>query len=82
MYAGTGYKAEIDQNKCTKCGQCVTNCNFVAISAQSDDSYAVDKSLCMGCEACATKCTAKAITLKLEDAEKLAPMNLKKLIKK
>lgn len=81
MYAGTGYRAEIDQDKCAKCGQCVTNCNFVAISEQSDGSYAVDKSLCMGCEACSTKCPTAAITLILEDAEKLAPMDLKELIK-
>ncbi|NCB75059.1 MAG: hypothetical protein EOM51_10010 [Clostridia bacterium] len=36
----------------------------------------------MGCEACSTKCPSAAITLNLEDAEELAPMDLKELMKK
>lgn len=81
MYAGTGYKAEINVDKCTQCGQCVSACNFLAISQNGDGSVTVDKSMCMGCEACAASCPTEAITLELENAEVLAPMDLKELMK-
>ncbi len=81
MYAGTGYKAEIQAEKCVQCGQCVENCNFLAISKAEDGTVSVDRSLCMGCEACATKCPSGAISLKLEDGEKLAPMDISELMK-
>ncbi|NLV86057.1 MAG: 4Fe-4S binding protein [Clostridiales bacterium] len=81
MYAGTGHKASIDQEKCVSCGDCVKNCNFVAISQSGDGKCVVDTSLCMGCEACASLCPSGAISLELEDGEKLAPMDLKELIK-
>lgn len=82
MFSGTGYKAEIDQDRCLGCGECITNCNFLAISAKGNGSYVVDDSLCMGCEACATKCPADAITLKLKNANELAPLDLKNLMNK
>ena len=78
MFGGSGYIAEINADKCVGCGECVTNCNFMAIS-ENDGGFAVDDSLCMGCEACATKCPAGAITLKLQDESVLAPLDRKKL---
>lgn len=78
MFGGSGYVAEINYEKCVGCGQCVTDCNFMAIS-QENGSITVDSSLCMGCEACATKCPVEAITLRMVDESVLAPLDLKKL---
>ncbi len=82
MFGGSGYVAEIDTEKCVKCGQCVGNCNFMAITQNEDKTILVDNTTCMGCEACATKCPAKAISMKLQNESKLAPLDLKKLREK
>ena len=77
MFGGSGYVSVIDADKCVKCGQCVDNCNFLAISKQDDGSVTVDESLCKGCQACATKCPADAIHFKLVDESILKPLDLK-----
>lgn len=79
MFGGSGYVSVIDPNKCIQCGQCVDNCNFLAISKNSDGSVFVDESLCKGCEACATKCPADAISFRLVDESILKPLDLKNL---
>ncbi len=81
MFAGSGYLAQIDTEKCEKCGACVTSCNFLAISQTDDGEVHVDESLCKGCEACAGKCPSGAITFKLLDGDTLRPLDLKELKK-
>ena len=76
MFAGSGYLAEIDPEACTACGACEKACNFMAIS-QNGGSYAVDAAACKGCEACLQACPVGAIRLELEDANVLAPLDLK-----
>jgi MinD superfamily P-loop ATPase len=61
-----GNEAEIDQEKCTKCGRCVEICRFEAINVASDGknkSYTIDPLSCEGCGACFYGCPAEAISL-------------------
>lgn len=59
----TSEKAEIDQNKCTKCGKCMEICRFSAIESKGG-SLDVNPFLCEGCGACEIVCPADAISLK------------------
>ncbi|MGI5984692.1 MAG: 4Fe-4S binding protein [Clostridiales bacterium] len=77
MFGGSGYVAEIDRDKCIKCGVCVDACNFKAVSQSDDGMITVDESLCKGCEGCVGKCQSNAITLKLLDESVLEPLDLK-----
>ncbi|WP_196593439.1 ATP-binding protein [Pectinatus sottacetonis] len=60
-------KASIDQKRCIKCGACVDNCRFTAIS----DDYVVDPYACEGCGVCQLVCKYAAVTLKPFIAGKL-----------
>jgi MinD superfamily P-loop ATPase len=59
----TSEKAEIDQEKCIKCGKCKEICRFSAIEL-IDGEYRVNPFLCEGCGACRIVCPVGAITLK------------------
>jgi len=48
--------AEIDQEKCTRCGLCMQLCRFNAIH-----DYVVDPIHCEGCKVCVVNCPAEAI---------------------
>ncbi len=52
-----GFLAEIDSGLCSSCGECVTNCQFSAIS----DSFQVDTLKCEGCGVCFDHCPENAI---------------------
>ena len=53
----SGHTAEIDENKCTECGQCLDLCKFGAIS----DDFKVNPIDCEGCGVCVYFCPEKAI---------------------
>ena len=60
--------AEINQHRCSGCGQCVHSCPYGAIEVLSYDgskhAYAsVNEYLCKGCGTCAGACPNKAISL-------------------
>ncbi|MGE4352763.1 MAG: ATP-binding protein [Oscillospiraceae bacterium] len=55
-------KAEIDQEKCVACHQCVDNCRFDAIS--TEEGYKVDPFACEGCGVCEAVCPAGAVSMK------------------
>ena len=59
----SGVTAEIDQEKCVKCGKCEDVCHFSAIPI-IDKKYVVNKLNCEGCGYCFHVCPADAITLK------------------
>lgn len=52
-------KAEIDAEKCIRCGKCEEHCHFLAIS-----DFQVDPMACEGCAVCQLVCPAQAIILK------------------
>lgn len=54
--------ASIHQKKCTKCGICVNNCRYDAISLSARNTYQVNSFLCEGCRLCERICPEKAIS--------------------
>jgi MinD superfamily P-loop ATPase len=57
----TSFKAEIDQEKCIKCGKCKDVCMFSAI--EKNENYHVNPLFCEGCGACQIICPVNAIKL-------------------
>lgn len=54
-------KADIDLNKCIKCGKCIDICRFNAINYNGD--YSIDKYNCEGCGVCEYICPEDAISM-------------------
>lgn len=50
--------ANIDEEKCIRCGLCIENCRFDAI----DDNFNIDQFLCEGCGVCGLVCPVSAIS--------------------
>ena len=58
----SGSKATIDQEICTNCGLCESNCRFHAIHPNSEGYPEVNHFQCEGCRLCERICPAKAIS--------------------
>ncbi len=56
------FRAEVDADSCSACGDCEDRCWFNAIEVK-DDSAVVDEEICMGCGLCVTTCPEKSITM-------------------
>ncbi len=56
-------RAEVDKERCAKCGLCELNCSYNAIKLE-DDGAEVDEILCRGCGSCLANCPSEAIRLK------------------
>ncbi|MGD9126296.1 MAG: ATP-binding protein [Planctomycetia bacterium] len=59
----SGYLAELDAEKCTGCGKCVTLCRFSAITRDDKGTIAIDPLACEGCGVCMDVCPFNAVTL-------------------
>lgn len=55
-----GFKAEIDNEKCTGCGRCFEVCRFGAVHS-SGSKYRIDRISCEGCNSCVHQCPENAI---------------------
>jgi heterodisulfide reductase subunit A len=53
--------AEVNEEFCSGCGECVLVCPYTAISV-TDHTAQINSALCKGCGTCAAACLAKAIT--------------------
>jgi ferredoxin len=67
------FRAEIDQDICTGCEDCVERCFFGAIEmvesgSTEDPEAALDPEKCFGCGLCVVGCNTGAITMKLARA--------------
>jgi MinD superfamily P-loop ATPase len=58
----TGFKAVIDENRCTNCGKCISYCRFEAISLVNGKVHVTETS-CDGCKLCTHVCPVEAITM-------------------
>jgi len=56
-----GVSVEIDQDKCTACGQCKDACRFSAIDLTEDGRYVIDQAACEGCGVCQIVCPSGAV---------------------
>lgn len=72
----SGVIAEIDQEKCVKCGNCADICRFNAIPI-IDKKYIVNKLNCEGCGYCFHVCPTDAITMKEQNVGKWYISNTK-----
>jgi ferredoxin len=67
------YRATIDADACTGCGECEERCQVAAVTVE-DDRASVDTDRCLGCGLCVTTCPADAVRLdRLSDAELIRP---------
>lgn len=60
------YCAEIAQDKCRKCGQCLTACKdggYQAISKTTEKEYVVDSHKCVGCGFCQYVCNFDSLKM-------------------
>lgn len=55
--------ADVDKEKCSKCGLCILNCSYNAID-MTEDGAEVDDINCRGCGSCLSNCPSEAITLR------------------
>jgi heterodisulfide reductase subunit A len=53
--------AEVDQEKCVGCAECIMSCPYTAISRNADGKAEVNAALCHGCGTCAATCPSGAI---------------------
>lgn len=56
-------RANVDLQKCSRCGQCMIICPYQAITLEND-TIKVNEMFCQGCGACAAVCKNNAMTLK------------------
>lgn len=77
MLCSSGYLAEVDADKCTKCGTCAQKCQFKAIGFNKESAF-IREDKCMGCGVCTLSCSKDALTLRLAP-EKGAPIEVDKL---
>ncbi len=81
VLAPSGYLAQIAQEACTGCGECVDACPFNALSQEQDaDNAVVSEIKCMGCGVCEDKCPVNAISLRKEPS-KGDPLDVDELLR-
>ncbi len=76
MMAPSGYVAEINEDFCIGCGDCVDACPFDALSVNEVGCLEWEK--CMGCGVCVNACNQEAISL-VRDERKGLPLDVKAL---
>lgn len=77
MLCSSGYLAEVDNEKCVKCGICAEKCQFRAIGFRKEGAFIREKR-CMGCGVCVEACAKDALTLRLAP-EKGTPLLVDKI---
>ena len=60
-----GMKALIEQEKCTRCGDCLNVCRFEAVSETDDGKIITDPISCEGCSVCHYICPVEAVKMEI-----------------
>ena len=53
----------IDPKKCTACGDCVDECDEMAIEGKKNFIHMIDRAMCTGCGKCVSSCEEEAIVV-------------------
>jgi NAD-dependent dihydropyrimidine dehydrogenase PreA subunit len=56
-------KPEVDESKCSGCGNCVDVCPSEVFEMENDKSKVVRPEECVECETCVSECPEEAIKL-------------------
>ena len=56
-------RPEIDKDKCTACGDCVTACSGGAVTLLPEQNLVINDALCTYCGECEDVCPTEAISL-------------------
>jgi electron transport complex protein RnfB len=70
--ARSDFYAEVDEELCTGCEDCIERCQFNALKME-DDVCTVDRTFCFGCGLCITSCNSDALSLVQKTPEELSP---------
>lgn len=63
MVVTSSFIADIDEDICLECAECVERCPINAIEAAPSGKSTIDESICMGCGVCALDCSSGALRL-------------------
>jgi len=70
LIARTSYYADVDEEICAACEDCVERCPYGATSVE-DDIARVNRERCMGCGLCVSTCTTEALSLVLKPEDEI-----------
>lgn len=66
----SGFKAVINKDLCTNCGECINYCRFDAID-EINGEVLINETSCDGCKLCSRICPAEAISMVQEDKSRM-----------
>ncbi|MBI5759137.1 MAG: 4Fe-4S dicluster domain-containing protein [Planctomycetales bacterium] len=58
---------DIDDRRCTNCGDCLRVCPTDCLSLRPDGHVIVSPPWCISCEICQTVCPVEAIAMRVQD---------------
>jgi electron transport complex protein RnfB len=67
------FEAQVAEDLCAACGDCVARCQFQALSL-GDGGAVVDRLRCVGCGQCVSVCATGALQMRRRPAHEVAPL--------
>lgn len=72
----TNFRARVDEDTCTGCGECVEYCQLEALSLDGD-VVRINEKYCMGCGVCISKCPMESLSLERVSSKKPIDIEIK-----